>query len=245
MQALIVGGTKGLGLELTRWAASTDVTPIPTGRVMSLEMVSTMGHGIAFEQMDVTSRQSIGTTMQLLRSVKWASDIRYLFYLPAIHLQGKFCEQDPEKVNELFQTTVFGLMNVVRAFHTTQTQPYHLVVVSSTASYRILSDETAYGTAKAAQAQFARDFHQELARDLPGSKTLIVHPGGMRTDFRKRTGVDTSKLLDPMVVARFIWEEVAAQALDSSPGVSFMRELHILRGPDGQPIVERGIKAPQ
>ena len=113
--------------------------------------------------------------------------------------------------------------------------------LASTTSWRIRPDEAAYGAAKAAAAQFARNIHQEIVKDLPGAKSLIVHPGGMRTGFWPG-GVDTSMFMDTDVVARLIWEEMEAQDRGDWPA---LHELNILRGPDGQPVLERRPKAPQ
>lgn len=54
--------------------------------------------------------------------------------------------------------------------------------------------------------------------------------------------VDTSMFMDTDVVARLIWEEMETQDRGEWPA---LHELHVLRGPDGQPVLERRPKAPQ
>ena len=93
---------------------------------------------------------------------------------------------------------------------------------------------------RARQAQFARNFHQELVKALPGSKSLIVHPGGMRTGFLP-PNIDPAELMDPGVVARVIWDEMEAQDRGEHPA---LHELHVLREKGGVPRLERGPKAP-
>lgn len=250
MHALIVGGTRGLGLQLALEASRRNIDPIVTGRSPPKD-TSPSDRSIHYQRMNVTDEHSVKEGMERIRDIP-ELDIRYLFYLPGTHLAGAFCEHSPEAIAHLFNVILFGFMRVVRNVHQKQMAPYHLICISSTTSWLIRNAEAVYGSAKAAQAQFARNFHQELARDLPGSKTLIAHPGGMRTEFWEGTDVDTRNFLDPARIAELIWDAVQTQEQPSPedstlhPPKSTLQEVNYLRDPsDGSPRVEIGAKAPQ
>ena len=91
---------------------------------------------------------------------------------------------------------------------------------------------------QAAESAFTMNFSRELARDLPGSKTILVHPGGMKTDLFKGTNTDTSNFMEPNVVAEIIWDEVESQR---SP----FKELQIMRNDDGSPSVSYDPRIPE
>ena len=241
-RSLIVGGTRGLGRSIAKQSMRRGIEPVVLGRPRS-DRSSTIeidGEAVRFEPVHVEDDADVSRCIGRFK-VTPSLNFRELFYLPGEHLQGRFCDQPEAAVRHLLDVTLFGLMNLVRHFHPMKKKLYRLITVASTTSWRIRPDEAAYGAAKAAAAQFARNIHLEIVEDLPGAKSLIVHPGGMRTGFWPG-GVDTSMFMDTDVVARLIWEEMEAQDRGEWPA---LHELHILRGPDGQPILERGPKAPQ
>jgi NAD(P)-dependent dehydrogenase (short-subunit alcohol dehydrogenase family) len=241
MRSLIIGGTQGLGYALAQGSLLRGIEPIVTGQKPEEAGVFIGDVEVRREHVRVEDDADVAWLMQRFK-VTPSLDFRYLFYLPATHLKGMFVEQKVEDVNRLLAVTVGGLLNVVRHFHRMKGKPYHLVIVTSTTSWKIRPDEAVYGMAKAAQAQFGRNFHQELVAKLPGSKTLIVHPGGMRTHFLDASGIDSSSFLNPAIVAEHIWEEIRAQEAGTYPA---LHELHLLRRADGDASLERGVKTPE
>ena len=241
--ALVIGGTHGLGLELARQCLRHDVDPVIVGRPKSTETGRVIdGRGVAVAHASIEDDASVQAMVDRLAPNSQPLDFDLLFYCPGKRLKGAYRNHDNATVQESFGVNLFGCMNVVRHFHRRRQRSYHLIVIASTTSWRTRDDEAVYGAAKAALAQFARNFHNELIRDQPKSKTLIVHPGGMRTPFWDGSGVDTSKFLDPAVVAEIIWDEINAQSLGKQNALT---ELHVLRCSDGNPVVERGAKTPQ
>jgi NAD(P)-dependent dehydrogenase (short-subunit alcohol dehydrogenase family) len=241
-RSLIAGGTRGLGRSIAKQSMRRDIEPVVLGRPRP-DRSSTIeidGEAVRFEPVRIEDDADVSRCIDRFK-VTPSLNFRELFYLPGEHLKGRFCDQPEAAVRHMVDVTLFGLMNLVRHFHPMKKKPYRLITVASTTSWRIRPDEAAYGAAKAAAAQFARNIHQEIVKDLPDATSLIVHPGGMRTGFWPH-GVDTSMFMDTDVAARLIWEEMEAQDRGQWPA---LHELHILRGPDGQPILERGPKAPQ
>ena len=240
MSALIIGGTHGLGLQLAREALRRGIEPIITGRdVRDTYIVD--GTPVRYIDMTVENEDSVADGIARLRTQPSLA-IRQLFFLPALHLRGVFAQQSAQEAEALFRVAVFGLMNVVRHFHRMKGRPYHFIPIGSTSAWRIRKDESVYGCVKACQAKFAYDFHQELRRDLPGSRTLLAQPGGMNTELWTNTATDASQFLDPALVARIIWEEIVDQEQDLRPEEQGIRELHILREADGSARLERGAK---
>ena len=135
-------------------------------------------------------------------------------------------------------TRIHRLMKMARPLAESPGQPYHLVVVASTSSYRVRDNETVYCTVKAAQAHFARNFARELDRDLPGSKVTLVNPGGIKTNLFRHTGQDTGRFMDPEAVAQIIWETVLVQTAPFC-------ELNIPRHDDGTPNPSTGQEKPE
>lgn len=85
-------------------------------------------------------------------------------------------------------------------------RPIHLVVVSSSSSWKVRGDgQVMYGAAQAAKAQFARNLCAELQVTLPGSMVTLACPGGMRTGFFTGSNVDPSWFMNPIKVSECIW----------------------------------------
>lgn len=240
-RSFIVGGAGGLGLSITKESLSRGVEPVVLGRPAPGRdaAFAVNGQPVRFEPVRITDDLDTARCIDLFK-VQPSLRFQEVFYLPGAFLQGRFCDHADKEVRQLFDISVFGLMNLVRHFHPMKKRPYRLITITSTSSLRIRNDEAAYGAAKAAEAQFARNFHQELVADLPDAKSLIVHPGGMRTGFLP-PGIDPSELMDPNEVAKLIWDEMSAQDRGEHPP---LHELHILRGKGGVPRLERGPKAP-
>ena len=243
MHALIIGGTHGLGFELAERALDHGLQPIVTGRQPQEKFLHAR-KPVRYETMTVENEESVADTMTRLRNDP-SLDIRALFYLPGTHLRGAFCTHTPEAVAHLFEVCLFGFMRVIRHFHPSQHVPYHLVCVGSTSTYRIRQDEAVYGSAKAAQAQFARNFHQELVKDLPGSHTILSHPCGMKTPFWNGTNMNTEGFLHPSVAAEDIWNIIRKLGIPSSTSPSTLTEVHTLRWSHGKPTLAFGAKAPE
>ncbi len=210
-RALVVGGTKGLGLEIARRAQSHGTMPIVAGRSVDRDKGLEIGGCRADSVLlDVTSGVSVDYAMKDIGDV---TDIDTLFFVagqpPSM---DQLLHTRIEELWNLYEVMCLGWMRVVRAFHERKKAPYALVTVASTTAWKVRPEgEVAYAGAKAAQAAMAANFHNELIVDFPGSRSLIVYPGGMKTDFLAGTGRDTSLWMDPAEVARLIWRQINLQ----------------------------------
>jgi len=167
--------------------------------------------------------------------------LTHLFWVAGIFLKKPFAACLPEETEAMVRTHLLGPLEFLRHFHRGRLRsgaPYHLVVVASTSSYRMREHESVYCMVKAGKAHFTRQFSRELAKDLPGSKTLLVNPGGMKTDFLADAGINTSMMMDPFAVSKVIWDSVDDQ-------IEAFSELNILRSDKGEPLCSYGPKPPE
>lgn len=233
-RALILGGTKGLGWALAHGADDRKMGSIITGRNdPDITLASS-----EFRRLDI-AKPSDGWSEILAR----ADDPRltHLFWVAGIFLKKPLVACAPEETEAMVRTHLLGPVEFLRRFHRERLRigvPYRLTVIASTSSYRMREHESVYCMVKAGKAHFTRQFARELSKDLPGSKTLLVNPGGMRTDFLLDVGVDTSKMMDPFAVSKVIWESIDAQA-------DAFSELNILRTEDGTPSFMYGAQKPE
>lgn len=231
--ALVLGGTSGLGAELVRECIKHDVVPIVVGRTAKS---MAMPNELSISQ-DLSDHSAAEVLMAQLEQRRLLSRIDYIFVVAGFVQQQRFDTIAPNDLRRLNQVLLLTPMLFLNLFQASQQRSYSLTTISSTASYTRRPDEAAYGAMHAARAQLARDLGAGNPRDYPGSKVLLAHCGGMRTDFWKELDVDTSKFMDPAKVAGLILNEVLQPASPFS-------EVHIKRDPDGNAVLSRGQMAP-
>ncbi len=234
-RSLILGGTKGLGASIARLSAEAGIQPVIVGRSKGkiAEMKLAGGEGMIFDLSEISD------SFKFAHSIPGDIEtISHIFWVVGVGQQGPMKTFSGEEMMRIFSTVFLGPFIALHSINVHRQTSYHLVVVCSATSWKIRDNELAYGSAKAAQAQAARNISRELDRDLPGSRVTLVHPGGMRTPFWDNTGVDTSSFLDPDKVARIIWDHITGQKQ------SFL-EFQIHRQKDGSPLVEYGPRLPE
>lgn len=238
-RSLILGGTKGLGLALARESVARGIQPIVTGRsVNDSSIVASLPQNAIRIVMDLTDDKSIEKAASALE--EYAID--YFFWNAGIWPGRKlFRELSLADIDAITATNFAGPLKVLHRFHEarlSQKQPYHLIATSSASAWKIRESETVYCASKDAQAVFVLNFADELAEELPGSHATIFYPGGMKTEIFKGTNQDTTGYMEPLAVAKAIWDEVLNQ---KEP----CKEVHIIRDKgknDGSFTIEYGPK---
>lgn len=244
--ALILGGTKGLGLAIGKEAVQRGMIAIAVGR-STVSTFATMNDGWIGLKADIGDPSAVIDILNLhaqlpITHVFWVAGI------PPHTRRGRddrklhktnFMSTDSAEVDEMFRTHLLGPINIFReCMRRAWRSPIRFVTIASTSSYSVRDNETLYCTVQAAKAHFTRNLAYELARDLSKEcRTMLVNPGGMRTDFLNGV-TDVSTWMDPTGVAKIIWDRVAAQA---NP----YEEINILRQDDGSPNVVDGPQAPK
>lgn len=243
--ALILGASKGLGQAIAQETIRRGMIAVGVSR-STVSTFATMRDGWVGRKADLADPSAVIDILELHAALP----ITHIFWvagIPPRSVQGRdgqvhklnLMSSGADDVDAMFRTHLTGPINIFReCMRRAWRTPINFVTIASTSSYRLRENETLYCTVKAAKAHFTRNFSRELARDLsPECRTLLVNPGGMRTDFLKDSA-DVSKWMDPDAVAKIIWDRLAAQT-------HFFEEINILRQEDGSPKVVDGPQTPE
>ncbi len=213
--SLILGGTKGLGRALAAKSLQRGFPTTVVGR-------STADAAKEADLAAASLRQADLSDPTAFRDVLREGDrFTHVFLVAGNFLRRPLVETSYDTHLQMANLHLLAPIELLKAFHrsrlaakplaATPGQPYHLVVISSTSSYRIRENEEMYCALQAAKAHFTRNWAGRMTRDLPGSKVTLVLPGGMKTGLFDGTGQDTSGYMDPLTVADIIWDRVLQQ----------------------------------
>ncbi len=227
MSAWILGGSSGLGFHLTNQARRNGLKTCVLGRGVDWSV-------------DLADRSSVE---RLCRRITKADpriirEIKFFFWNAGVLDYRPFDEVlDLERslnINILHPTLILRAL-IARKINLDSA--IHLVTISSVASWRARNKMAIYAGAKAYQAQFSRALSLDLEKSHLGSKVTVVMPIGIKTNIFKETGIDSSKFMEPRLVARLIWGEVLHQE-KSCDWFSIFSER-------GKPVVSRRVFAPE
>jgi len=236
--ALLLGATKGLGLELAREGVRRRVVPIIYGRSAGEpNAVSGAPSGATLHRLDLQSAESV------MRAPLPDRPVDYFFWVAGAFHKGPLETTDPADIDLHTDLHFRGPVHFLHRFLRHRTEPFHLVTIGSVSSWRLREDEALYCGLKAAQTAFTRNFAVELVRDRPGSQVTLVNPGGLNVPtFWEKAPQDLTGFLDPAVVARSIWDSVAAQR-EAFVEIQIMRRKPVVAG--SPPIIEFGPRSPE
>jgi NAD(P)-dependent dehydrogenase (short-subunit alcohol dehydrogenase family) len=240
ISSLILGGTKGLGKALAVQSLAMGYDTTVVGRTAERCGDAAL-RGARFVKVDLSR-----LTDNDVQEHWWMSEATHIFWVAGIFLRKPLTDCTSEEVNRMTDTHFVGPARLLAAIHRVKKlarpladepgDPYHLITVGSTSSWRVRDNETVYAALKAAKAHFTRNFAREMARDLPGSRATLVNPGGMRTpDFWDGSGQDIGSFMNPDDVASIIWSRVQAQQAPYD-------EYSVMRNADGSPQIREGIQ---
>jgi NAD(P)-dependent dehydrogenase (short-subunit alcohol dehydrogenase family) len=237
-KAIVLGGTKGLGAAIASQSQKRGIATVVYGSSVGQEGEDHLPAEVTRRQVDLESAESVAA------ADLGHGDVDYFFWVAGVFLQKRLVDTTHFELDRMTEIHFTNPLKFVQRLQQLQKRPYHFITVASCSSWRLRSDETVYCSLKAAQATFARSFAVELTRDLPGSKVLLINPGGLKTPnfWKEKPTQDLSDFLDPDLVASIIWDEISGQ---KKP----FHEVQILRRkpaiPGSAPIVEYGPKLPE
>lgn len=238
VRSLILGGTKGLGKALAAQSLAMGFDTVVVGR--SADRCDDPAlRGARFVKADLSRHGDITADDYRL----WAEST-HIFWVAGAFLRKPLTDCTSKELYRMTDLHFVGPVGVLAHIHRLKRiaqaasgrpgEPYRLVTVASTSSWRVRDNETVYAALKAAKAHFARNFAREIVRDFPGSKATLVNPGGMRTpDFWHDSGQDIGSFMAPEAVASIIWERVRAQETPFD-------EYSVMRNADGSPQIREG-----
>ncbi|MGV2940122.1 SDR family NAD(P)-dependent oxidoreductase [Mesobacillus sp. LC4] len=209
MKAIIVTGAgTGLGKELSLLLANQGFHMILTGRTedklntVKVQIEQSGGSATAV-QLDLRNLEDI-KEKALLISKK--HEIYGLVNNAGLGYFGPFTEVSDTEIEEMFQTNVFGTINMTKALlpYLEQNDEGLVLNIVSTAGLRGKKNEAVYCSSKFA----VRGFTESLQKEYEGTRTRFVaaYMGGMNTPFwdDSKHVADPSRLRSAAEVAQII-----------------------------------------
>ena len=199
---IILGGTHGLGLEITNYLQSEGKLTFVIGRTYDEAR-----HGMGM-QADVSSRDDIKRIQDSIES----HDIDGFFWVAGYGYVGDFSEQeDSLKMSEVNFSNIIPIAQVAwRKLLKRDNSKF--VVISSTTGSKARSNEAVYAATKHAQVGFARSLGLESERLMSPIKVSLFLPGGMQTPFWDGSRPDVfDSFLDPVKVASEVITDINNQ----------------------------------
>lgn len=178
----ITGATRGLGALIAEAALADGNAVVATGRNIAA-ITERFGHSAALlpVALDVTDEAHAKAAVQA--AVQRFGRIDVLINNAGFGLLGAIEESSDADVRRMYDTNVFGLLNITRAvLPVMRTQRAgHIINMSSIGGYRSAAGFGAYSSTKFAVEGLTEALHAEL-KPL-GIHATVVEPGYFRTDF--------------------------------------------------------------
>lgn len=182
---VITGSSSGIGKATAKYFAAQGWQVAATMRAPEKETELTGAKNISLYQLDVTDSDSIANaTAQILEDF---DTVDVVLNNAGYGLAGPFEAATPEQIRRQFDTNVFGLMEVTRAFlpHFRANKAGMFLNVSSIGGLITYPFVSLYHSTKWAVEGFSESLAYELGE--LGIQVKIIEPGGVSTDFGGRS----------------------------------------------------------
>jgi NAD(P)-dependent dehydrogenase (short-subunit alcohol dehydrogenase family) len=188
---MITGSSRGLGAEMARAVLDSGDALIATAR--REESLAFLGQheDLLTAAMDVTDEETIEAAVS--KAVDRFGRIDVLVNNAGYGVVGAIEECSASEVEKIFQTNVFGILNVVRRVLPTMRSQRsgRIINMSSTVGYSAALACGIYSSTKFAVEGISEALHAEV---LPlGIHVTVVEPGGFRTEFLEQQSMVTAK----------------------------------------------------
>lgn len=189
--ALVIGGTSGLGLHLAqRLATHTHV--FITGRK------NPGAEGLEFLPLDLRSDDHLPTKISQL--VHELPPISLLIYAAGYYQEGRITDLDESDIQTMLNVGVNGAIYVLRDVLRKQGDLDGFIAITSTSQYTPRLLEPIYTVVKAGLGALANS----ISLDERVKKTLVAGPAGMKTAFWQNAPRDMTTYMEPDWVAEQI-----------------------------------------
>ncbi|MGK4584535.1 oxidoreductase [Kitasatospora sp. HPMI-4] len=179
----ITGASRGLGLEIARAALAAGDRVVATARDAdsARRALPADQDGLLVLPLDVTDQAAAEAAAA--RALERFGRIDVLVNNAGYGVAGAVEETSDEEARSLFDTNVFGLLNVTRAVLPTlrAQRRGHLVNIGSVGGFSQGAGSGIYGASKFAVEGITEALHAELSG--LGIAVTVVEPGQFRTDF--------------------------------------------------------------
>jgi NAD(P)-dependent dehydrogenase (short-subunit alcohol dehydrogenase family) len=194
----ITGASRGIGALIAEAALADGNAVVAAGR-NAQAIVERLGEHAALlpVALDVTDEVQAKAAAQA--AIEKFGRIDVLVNNAGFGLLGAIEESSDKDVRRMYDTNVFGLLNVTRAILPTlrAQRSGHVINISSVGGYRAAAGFGAYSSTKFAVEGITEALHAEL-KPL-GIHATVVEPGYFRTDFLDAT----SLVVAPDVIADY------------------------------------------
>jgi NAD(P)-dependent dehydrogenase (short-subunit alcohol dehydrogenase family) len=183
--AVVIGGTSGIGLALTKGLAQAGANVIPTGRRpdhvrAAAAEVTVLGRKSLAQPCDVTDAASIE---QLLQStLRHFGSVEILVNCAGRTKRMPTLDFPESEWNSIMETNLNGTMRTCRVFgrHMIERKYGRIINIASLATFVALFEVAAYNASKAAVAAFTKSLAIEWAPH--GICVNAIAPGVFRTE---------------------------------------------------------------
>jgi len=214
----ITGAARGIGLRIAEAALAAGDAVVATSRdAASLRERFAGNDALLPLSLDVTDEK------QAVAAVAAALDrfgrIDVLVNNAGFGLLGAVEEASAIEVRRLYETNVFGLLNVTRAALPAMRERRHghVINISSVGGYRSGAGFGVYCSTKFAVEGLSEALHAEL--EPLGVHVTVVEPGYFRTDFLDQSSLTVSpRILDDYAATAGQVRERAVQVNQKQPG---------------------------
>ena len=190
--ALVVGGTSGLGLEIAR-DLSEHHQVIISGRHNPHE------NWLEYHELDLAQGQAMSEAIG--KFVMKLPEIEVFVFAPGFFQEGRVTDLSDEDIEQMIDVGSRSLVYLVREILNKQKKLNELVTITSTSEWTPRQKEPVYNFTKAAAAHFSNG----LAEDGRIEKVLVAGPAGMDTPFwTDEQRASLGELMDPADVAEAI-----------------------------------------
>lgn len=182
---VITGASSGIGKATAKYFAEKDWNVAATMRNPDNETELNQLDNVSLYQLDVTDKASISSAVEQIISDSGTVDV--VLNNAGYGLMGPFEAASSEQIKRQFDTNVFGLMSVTRAFlpHFRANRAGMFLNVSSIGGRVTFPFISLYHSTKWAVEGFSESLSYELGE--LGIQVKIIEPGGVDTDFGGRS----------------------------------------------------------
>jgi NAD(P)-dependent dehydrogenase (short-subunit alcohol dehydrogenase family) len=193
---MITGAARGIGLRIVEAALAAGDSVVATSRdAASLRERFAGNAALLPVALDVTDETQAGAAVAA--ALERFGHIDVLVNNAGFGLLGAVEEASADEVRKLYETNVFGLLNVTRAVLPAMRERRrgHVVNISSVGGYRSGAGFGVYCSTKFAVEGLSEALHAELAP--LGVHVTVVEPGYFRTEFLDSTSLAVSPRILP------------------------------------------------
>ena len=188
-QALIIGGTSGLGLEIGKLLQRDEWLVYAAGRRPRADLPGKFVHFATEEHLPLHE--------QVESLVSGLGGVQLLIYAAGFYQEGRITDLSAGKIDAMLNVGLRAPALFVREILMYYRKLLGFIAITSTSQWAPREYEPIYTAVKAGLGMLAKS----LSLDDRIEKTLVVAPAGMRTSFWQYTDKDTSTMLDPTWVA--------------------------------------------